>query len=182
MNLEIRADFYRLTGVPMRLGNSIRMLIKNPCFRFLFCYRILKNSRNIVVRLLFKIPFNYFSTVYGIQIPTSVEIGSGLLLPHYGGIVINSKAKIGKNCTILHNSTIGNDKGKRKGSPKINDNVYIGPGAVLVGNIEIGENSLIAPNSFVNVDIPPNSVVIGNPSIIKSRAQASNAYIQNPLL
>lgn len=69
-------------------------------------------------------------------------------------IVINGKARIGKNCNIAHGITIGQaNRGKLKGYPTVGDSVWIGTGSVIVGNINIGSNVLIAPNSFVNVDV-----------------------------
>ena len=53
-------------------------------------------------------------------------------------------------------------RGKRKGTPTIGNRVWIGVGAVIVGNINIGDDVIIAPNSFVNIDIPSHSIVFGN--------------------
>lgn len=96
---------------------------------------------------------------------------------HYGGIVISNEAVIGENCNIAQGVTIGRiNKGPRKGAPKIGNRVWIGPNAVLSGNIIIGDNVLIAPLSFVNMDVPSNSVVIGNPAHIIS-GKTSEDYI-----
>jgi serine O-acetyltransferase len=117
---------------------------------------------------------------YSIQIPISVQIGEGLLLPHFGGIVINSKSAIGNNCNILQNVTLGNTKrGQKKGAPLIGNNVYIGPSATVVGGITVGNNVLIVANSFVNFDVPNDSIVIGNPAKIISRENAVDGYINN---
>ena len=58
------------------------------------------------------------------------------------------------------------NRGKRKGAPKICDNCWIGTNSVIVGNVRIGEDVMIAPLTFVNFDVPPHSVVIGNPAKI----------------
>lgn len=83
----------------------------------------------------------------GRQIPIGTHIGGGFRLIHYGLVVIHRKAIIGKNCTILHNVTIGKT---HKGIPKIGDNVTIGAGSVVVK------------------DVPDNVCVAGNPAIIIS--------------
>lgn len=88
---------------------------------------------------------------------------------------------IGKNCNISPNVVIGQtNKGKRKGAPQIGDEVWIGTGAVIVGKITIGNNVLIAPNSYVNFDIPSNSLVLGNPAtIIPKDKSITEGYINN---
>jgi len=115
---------------------------------------------------------------YGYQIPHNTEIGEGLYLGHFGTIVINENAKIGKNFTITHGITIGQaNRGRLKGCPTIGNNVWLGTGAVIVGNINIGSNVLVAPNSFVNSDVPSNSLVIGNPAKIVSKENPTEGYI-----
>lgn len=87
---------------------------------------------------------------------------------HLGGIAINHMSEIGENCTIYKGVTIGGDVGKKKGAPKIGNKVWIGSNAAVVGNITIGNNVLIAANSYVNFSVPDNSVVFGNPGVIKN--------------
>ena len=94
------------------------------------------------------------------------------------GIVINPESEIGENCTILNGVLIGNERrGKRIGTPKLGNNVYIGSNATIVGNITIGDDVLIAPGSFINFDVPSHSVVFGNPGIIRYRKDATEGYI-----
>ena len=99
---------------------------------------------------------------------------------HAYGITINPNAIIGKNCNIHKGVTIGQEsRGKRKGTPAIGNRVWIGVGAVIVGNIRIGDDVMIAPNSFVNIDIPSHSIVFGNPCIVKPKNPATQDYIIN---
>ena len=93
-------------------------------------------------------------------------------------ITLNSKVIIGRNCNIHKGVTIGQEnRGDRKGTPIIGDNVWIGINSTIVGSIIVGNDVLIAPNSFVNQDIPAHSVVFGNPCIIKHKDQATENYI-----
>lgn len=177
----IRADIYRYTAKQNNLDIGIQLL-KSSSFKFLFYFRLISLSKSKIFFILFYFFYRRYTTKYGMQIPLSVKIGKGIHFPHFGGIVINSKSIIGKNCTIMHNVTIGNSKSKKnKGNfaPRILDEVYIGPGAVIVGNITIGDRVLIAPNAFVNFDVPNDSIVIGNPAIIKFKKYASEDYITN---
>lgn len=74
--------------------------------------------------------------------------------------------------------TIGQEnRGPRKGCPVIGDYVFMGANATIVGNIKIGSDVLIAPNSFVNCDVPDHSIVFGNACIIKTKMNATEGYI-----
>lgn len=91
---------------------------------------------------------------------------------------INPKAIIGKNCNIHKGVTIGQEnRGKRRGTPIIGNKVWIGVNATVVGNIKIGDDVLIAPNSYVNCDVPSHSVVFGNPCIIRHNDNATEGYV-----
>jgi serine O-acetyltransferase len=74
--------------------------------------------------------------------------------------------------------TIGQaNRGSLKGTPVIGDDVWVGANAVIVGNIKIGNDVLIAPGAFVNFDVPDHSVVIGNPGQIRKHKHATKGYI-----
>ncbi len=114
------------------------------------------------------------------EIPSSVKMGKGLYLGHPFCITVNSEAIIGENCNIHKGVTIGQEnRGIRKGVPIIGDKVWIGTNSVVVGKIRVGDDVLIAPNSYVNRDIPDHSVVFGNPCIVKDRENATENYINN---
>lgn len=76
------------------------------------------------------------------------------------GIVINKDALIGENCTIFQQVTIGAVQGK-VGAPIIGDNVYIGAGAKILGNIKVGNNVKIGANTVVTKDVPDGVTVVG---------------------
>jgi len=100
------------------------------------------------------------------------EIGGGLALPHGWGLVVNAGAKIGNNVSLFHGVTLGRrDKISRDGErlteyPVLEDEVWVGPHAIIVGGVTIGRGSRIAGGAFVTESIPPYSVVSGNPSVI----------------
>lgn len=74
--------------------------------------------------------------------------------------------------------TLGQEnRGVRKGAPTIGDEVWIGINSTIVGNVAIGNDVLIAPNTYINRDIPDHSVVFGNPCIIKHKSKATEDYI-----
>lgn len=114
------------------------------------------------------------------QISPSTKIGYGLYIGHTGRIIINPETIIGNNCNIGTGVTIGQEnRGIRKGSPIIGDKVWIGNNTTIVGKITVGNNVLIAPNSFVNFNVPDNSIVIGNPGKIVYNENATSNYINN---
>ncbi len=87
---------------------------------------------------------------------------------------------MGKNINISKGVTNGQEnRGKRKGVPIIGNDVWIGANATIVGKITIGDDVLIAPNSYVNIDVPSHSIVLGNPCIIKQSEHATESYINN---
>lgn len=133
-------------------------------------------KKNFALSIAYRIVYRRYKIKYMTDIPAKTKIGKGFKIEHIGGIVINPDAVLGNDVTILNNVLIGMEKrGKRAGNPTIGNRVYIASGAVIVGKIHIGNNVLIAANSFVNRDIPDNSIVIGD-KIIHSEA-ATDGYI-----
>lgn len=117
---------------------------------------------------------------YCVEIPRHVKIGKGLYIGHPYCITINPRAVIGDNCNIHKGLTIGQEnRGPKCGVPQIGNSVWIGINVTIVGKITIGDDVLIAPNSFVNCDIPSHSVVFGNPCIIKPKMDATLDYVNN---
>jgi serine O-acetyltransferase len=177
MNRVIKADLYRYGGLSGTKGflKGLRM----PGFRFTYLLRkASKCKKYSFMGLFFHFLISRYSYKYGFQIPSDTEIGEGFYIGHFGTVVINGKARIGRNCTIMHGITIGQaNRGKLKGYPTIGDNVWIGTGSVIVGNINIGSNVLIAPNSYVNIDVPDNSLVMGNPCKIVNKENPCDGYI-----
>jgi serine O-acetyltransferase len=177
MNKIIAADSYRYVG-----KTGTKAFIKAffiPGFRFTFFLRKASFKKKIsITGIFYRLLLLRYSYKYGFQIPACTLIGEGFLISHFGCIVINENAQIGRNCNITHGVTIGRtNRGKSKGSPTLGDKVWIDANAVIVGKITIGTNVLIAPNSFVNFDVPDNSLVIGNPAKIINKEDATEGYI-----
>jgi len=102
-------------------------------------------------------------------VPFLADIGSGFYIGHYGGIIVSPFSKIGKNCNLSHGVTIGqSNRGKNKGYPVVGNNVYIGPGAKIIGRVVIGDNVAIGANCVVTKDVPDNAVVVGVPGRVIS--------------
>ena len=106
----------------------------------------------------------FWSVVSGADIPLNSNLGGGLLLPHPNGIVIHPCAKIGPNCLIFQQVTLGTRGGLEV--PEIGGHVDIGAGAKLLGGIHIGKNSLIVANAVVLIDVPAAAQSVGVPAVI----------------
>ena len=101
--------------------------------------------------------------LFSVWLPSSAKIGKDLTLGYWGlGIVIHSDSVIGDRCQINQNVTIGRNLGDIK-VPRIGNNVYIGAGSIIFGEIEIGDNTIVGSNSLVNKSVPKDSIVVGNP-------------------
>lgn len=130
--------------------------------------------------IFWSVVYKYLREKRGIEIAWNAKIGYGLYLGHAYNITINPKARIGNNCNIHKGATIGQEnRGKRKGCPIIGNKVYIGINATVCGKVSIGDDVMIASNSFVNCDVPSHSIVFGNPCVIKPRDNATENYIIN---
>ncbi|MCQ2428786.1 MAG: serine acetyltransferase [Clostridia bacterium] len=164
----IRADACRFDGkIPFYLRKLYRYLRK--------C----QTAKNPLSRKLYFVLFFIVSRKRGVEINPTGRIGEGLYLGHVYDITVNAQAVIGKNCNLHKGVTIGQEnRGKREGAPTIGDRVWIGVNATVVGRITIGDDVLIAPNSYVNCDVPAHSIVLGNPCVIKHRENATEDYIK----
>lgn len=100
----------------------------------------------------------FWSVVTGADIPLNCQIGGGLLIPHPNGVVIHPGAKIGVNCLIFQQVTIGS-RGK-KGVPEIGGHVDIGAGAKILGPIKIGDHARIGANAVVVSDVEGAQIAI----------------------
>lgn len=114
----------------------------------------------------------------GINLWQNMYIGKGLIIGHSGTIILNSGAVFGNHIFLTHGVTIGRDvRGRRKGTPTIGNNVCIRANSTIVGKITIGDDVLIAPNTFVNFDVPSHSVVVGSPGVIHHRDFATEGHL-----
>lgn len=111
----------------------------------------------------------------GIDLPWQTSIGPGFALTHGWGTVVNEHAVIGCNVTLFHGVTLGQrdriaaDGSRSTGYPVVEDEVWIGPHAAIVGPVTIGRGSRIAAGACVFEDVPAHSIVMGNPArVVKS--------------
>ena len=167
INMLLRADYNRYSS-------------SSEMPKFQKWMRKYQETNNRILKNIYKVLFVYQRKKHCIEISGDSVIGGGLYVGHPYCITINPQTVIGENCNIHKGVTIGQEnRGKRKVVPIIGDKVWIGVNATVVGKIAIGDDVLIAPNSYVNFDVPSHSIVIGNPGTIVFRKNATEGYINN---
>lgn len=160
------------------LTSDIKRYQNNKIYAFQKYFRKCQESTNIIMKKFYKGIYYVLAKKNHIEISTNTSIGAGLYFGHPFCITINSNTVIGCNCNLHKGVTIGQEnRGKRKGTPIIGNSVWIGINSTIVGNIIIGDDVMIAPNTYINCDIPSHSIVFGNPCVIKRRDNATKDYI-----
>lgn len=174
MSNKYYCDYYRMIGESYKIG--LKSFLRKYLFhnlRFVFHYRRYQESHSLISKLI----LYRLSRKYGLEISTKAKIGEGLYLGHPYNIMVGEGSVLGKNVNLHKGCTIGRNNRGNIGSPVIGNQVFIGINATIVGNIHIGNDVLIAPNSYVNVNVPDHSVVIGNPGVIHHRDNATEDYV-----
>lgn len=178
MNSVFKKDLYRYYGDE---GEPFLKKIFRPLeLKYISVFRKANMCKFLPVKLVYMLRLMYLSNRTKIQIPARTTIGEGFYIGHLGRVIIHPDARLGRNINIGTGVTIGmENRGKRRGAPVIGDNCWIGTNAVVVGNVTIGTDVLIAPLTYVNFDVPDHSIVIGNPGRIIPREDATAGYVCN---
>lgn len=119
--------------------------------------------------LVYKIMFKLVQILTGIELPCEVKVGKNFRIDHFGSVIVSGFATFGDNCTLRNNVTIGLKNIEEPKAPKFGNNVDIGCGAAILGDITIGNNVRIGANSVVLKDVPDNSIAVGIPAVIKEK-------------
>jgi serine O-acetyltransferase len=177
----IASDLWRHEG-RLGLGAFLKHFFATPGFRYstllrFYAYAVGALWCQLGVRQFTVLVLHHYSIRYGIYISRDTRIGNGFYIGHFGGIVVNQAVRIGDNCNISHGVTLGRiNRGDRAGCPTIGNDVYIGPGAKVLGRIEVGDRAAIGANAVVIEDVPAGAVVGGVPARILS-PQGSAGYV-----
>lgn len=179
----VLSDLYRITA-NTKTYTLLKYLFMGGSYKYVFWMRTcsyLKSSGSDIYMYIFfpiaRIILNHYTYKFGISISSNTKIGSGFYVGHFGGIIVSDRTIIGKNLNISQGVTIGQaNRGQNKGYPTLGDNIYLGPGAKIVGAVHIGNNVCIGANCVVTKDIPDNSVVVGVPGKVISQ-EGSKSYV-----
>ncbi|MFT3928118.1 MAG: serine acetyltransferase [Myxococcales bacterium] len=107
----------------------------------------------------------FWSAVCGSDVPLNSQIAGGLVLPHPNGVVLHPDARLGPNCILFQQVTIGT--GPKPGLPQLGGHVDVGPGAKILGGVRIGDHAVIGANAVVLSDVPERCVAVGIPASVK---------------
>jgi serine O-acetyltransferase len=177
----IASDLWRHAG-RLGAGTFWSRFLSTPGFRYTALLRFYAYARDagwcqLGVRQMTVLLLHRYSIRFGIDISRDVRIGSGLYIGHFGGIVVNAAVVIGDNCNLSQGVTLGQvNRGPKAGCPSIGNNVYIGPGAKIIGRIHVGDHAAIGANAVVLEDVPPHVAVGGVPARVISDA-GSDGYV-----
>ena len=163
---EIRAAMERDPAA----ASEISVILTTPGLHAIFYHRVSHFFYQNRVPFLPRFISQIGRWVTGVEIHPGAAIGKGLFIDHGMGVVMGETAVIGDNVTIFQGVTLGGtgkEKGKRH--PTLGNNVVVGAGACVLGNIHIGDNVSIGSNAVVVRDVPSNSTVVGVPGRITSR-------------
>jgi serine O-acetyltransferase len=171
---DIKADLKRVTSKRGTIPLIFYKAFSNAGFRALFLYRIGRyfylRKCHFIAGLCQRL-MHHWSHCW---ISVGADIGPGLLIAHVGGLVIGGETRIGRNCDVRQNITFGGNFNKRsedgRSQPWLEDNISVGVGAVIIGPVKVGSNSIIGANTVVNQDVPENSIFFGVPGqVIKEK-------------
>lgn len=170
---NIKADFRRIISDEGELRSKWMIAISallSQGFQAILVYRLARwcMLRHIPIQPLRFLLERFIEITTGISIPADAEIGKGLRIHHFGEIILHSAARIGENCTLHQGVTIG-DRGNPLKAPNIGNNVFIGAGAKILGDITVGNNCKIGANAVVIESVPDNCVVVGVPAKIVNK-------------
>lgn len=148
-----------------------KAFIASPTTRYLLLFRIVSYMKGKKRWILFYpvvyMLYRHLQYKTGIQIRPGTKIGGGIRFIHFGDVVLNASARLGKKCIIFNGVTLG--AGFLGGlAPQVGDNVVICTGAKLIGDIKVGNNVIIGAGAVVVKDVPNNAVVGGVPAKILS--------------
>ncbi len=157
---EIRACFERDPAA----RSLIEVLLNYPGLHILILHRLAHPLERLRLPILPRLIMSLGRWLTGIEIHPGARIGRGLFIDHGMGVVIGETAVIGDNVTLFQGVTLGGtgkERGKRH--PTLGNNVVIGAGAKVLGNITVGANAMVGANAVVVRNVPEHSTVVGVP-------------------
>ena len=159
---------------PKKFGDEIWkfeiLLRKNE-----YLYNCCKKKIYLPIKLFYKLRFHNLGIKLGFVIPINV-FDSGLSIAHYGNIIVNENARVGKNCRIQEGVNIGANHGNSK-APIIGDNVFIGTGAKIIGEVKIANNIAVGANAVVTKSFEENNITVAGCPAKKISDNGSSDYI-----
>ena len=169
---HIQRDFSRYL---VTADGPLRTLFLSQGFWASCVYRVSRAARKrgralrLIASPFVAIAQKLVEVLTGISISPECEVGDGLYIGHYGSIFLPAGGRIGHNCSLAQNVTIGPAPGGgSRGVPVIGNRVFIGAHSVVVGPVTVGDDAMICAGAVVNRSVPARAVVMGNPARVIS--------------
>ena len=149
--------------------NRVNVILNYHGLHAMFFYRINHFLWNCHLKILARFLSQFARFLTGIEIHPGATIGKRFFIDHGMGVVIGETTIIGNDCTLYQGVTlggVGTGEHKVKRHPTLQNNVMISSGARIIGDVTIGDNSIVGASSVVLKDVPPNCTVVGVPGRI----------------
>lgn len=161
-------------------GGGLRALVRgilSQGFQAILVYRIFRwcYERQIPTQPVRFLVERFIEITTGISIPAEAQIGRGLRIHHFGGIIMHPRVVVGEGCTIYQSVTLG-DLGGWGGAPRLGKRVTVGAGAKILGEIDIGDESFVGANAVVLCTVPSHCLAVGVPAVVKPRSPGSSQF------
>lgn len=163
----IKKDYYAVFERDPAAANCLEVLLSCAGFHAVVLYRFAHWLWGKDVPVVPRLISHLGRFLTGIEIHPGAKIGTSFFIDHGMGVVIGETTVIGNNVTLFQGVTLGGtgkEKGKRH--PTLGNNIVVGVGAKVLGNINIGDNVKIGANSVVLESVPPDATVVGVPGRI----------------
>jgi serine O-acetyltransferase len=178
---DFRADLARCVGVDESLWRKVLVCLETQGIWALAVYRygrwVYTRSAAAPPLVLLPLKLGYHlaqklvEMTTGIRIPASCDIGPGLTIGHFGVVILHPRVKMGRDCSLGQDTTIGTCGNGATGVPVIGDGVYFGTGCRVLGAIRVGDHAAIGANAVVLQDVPDGATAVGVPArIVHKRA------------
>jgi serine O-acetyltransferase len=172
---HIRADLATYKGCWSSQGFWVMIVYRFGRWRYTIKSGLVRKPFSMLYKFLYKI----VQILTGIEFPCEVPVGENFRIEHFGDIVVSGYASFGSGCIIRNGVTVGLKNIEEKVAPRIGNNVNIGTGAKILGNITIGNNVDIGANAVVITSVPDDSIAVGIPAKIIPKKKS---VTDNPVL
>lgn len=169
---EWASDFRAVARNDPAAKSALETALAHTALHAIWVHRIAHRLHGIGLRVPARVLSALARFWSGVEIHPAAEIGEGFFIDHGSGVVIGETARIGRDCVLFHNVTLGGT-GKHQGKrhPSLGDRVYVGTGATLLGPLTVGDRAKIGAGSFLHMrDVPADCTAVGTPARIVKRA------------
>ena len=179
----ILSDFKRHNFKTITILNLLLIFAVQPIpgLKYMTVFRLTQHymRKNRFLFYFFFLWLRRLKVKYGLDISYRTNIGKGIYIGHFGGIVVHGDVEIGDYCNLSQGITLGvSNYGEKSGAPIIGHHVFLGPSSCVFGNVIVGNHVTIGANAVVTEDVPDNSTVL-SPKSTTINKDLSAYFIHN---